>query len=64
MAYLETQLECGARCCYATIIWCRNIIIFSQELSAAHFLVYKLNLSSEKRNQWCLPVGQATIRKG
>ena len=30
------------------IIWPRNIIIFSQELSATHFLVYKFNLSSEK----------------
>ena len=30
------------------IIWLHNVIIFSQELSATHFLMQKLNLSSEK----------------
>ena len=33
------------------IIWPHNTITFSQELSATHFLVKKLNLSSENRNQ-------------
>ena len=57
------QLKCGARGYHATIIRPHNVIIFSQEFSATHVLVYKLNLSSEKRNQQRLPVGLATIRK-
>ena len=48
---------------YAMIIWPRDIIIFSEELSATHFLVEKLSLTSEKRSQHCLPNRQAAMRK-
>lgn len=50
----QSKYRCKLRRCHATIIWSHNVIIFSQEFYAARFLVWKVNLSSKKRNQQCL----------